>query len=133
MAFRAAAVGRRAGRLYHVGRHFPVRNGILKVSHYINLMRMEGENFDQKMILRGFRWNALLVLMTALVTAFALALLLFEAERPGTGNLASGGGGYFRAWISSTTARYLPTPVMFWLFGRKDVERLMADRDVGAL
>jgi HME family heavy-metal exporter len=30
-----------------------VRNGILKVSHYINLMRFEGESFDQKMILRG--------------------------------------------------------------------------------
>ncbi len=30
-----------------------VRNDILKVSHYINLMRFEGENFDQKMILRG--------------------------------------------------------------------------------
>lgn len=29
-----------------------VRNGILKVSHYINLMRFEGENFDHKMILR---------------------------------------------------------------------------------
>ena len=26
---------------------------ILKVSHYINLMRFEGESFDQKMILRG--------------------------------------------------------------------------------
>ena len=29
-----------------------VRNGILKVSHYINHMRIEGEAFDQKMILR---------------------------------------------------------------------------------
>ena len=25
-----------------------VRNGILKVSHYINLMRFEGENFGQQ-------------------------------------------------------------------------------------
>ncbi len=30
-----------------------VRNGILKVSHYINLMRFEGEAFNQKMITRG--------------------------------------------------------------------------------
>ena len=30
-----------------------VRNGILKVSHYINLMRFEGEAFDHKMIGRG--------------------------------------------------------------------------------
>jgi HME family heavy-metal exporter len=30
-----------------------VRNGILKVSHYINLCAFEGENFDTKMLLRG--------------------------------------------------------------------------------
>jgi heavy-metal exporter, HME family len=29
------------------------RNGILKVSHYINLCKFEGERFDQKMIVRG--------------------------------------------------------------------------------
>jgi HME family heavy-metal exporter len=33
-----------------------VRNGILKVSHYINLMRFEGESFDQKMICAA-RWS----------------------------------------------------------------------------
>lgn len=30
-----------------------VRNGILKVSHYINLMRFEGEDFNQRMIIRS--------------------------------------------------------------------------------
>ena len=29
------------------------RNGILKVSHYINLCRLEGERFGQEMIVRG--------------------------------------------------------------------------------
>ena len=61
-----------------------VRNGILKVSHYINLMRFEGETFNTQMILRGSLERLSPVLMTALVTAFALAPLLFEAERPGT-------------------------------------------------
>ncbi|RZI92098.1 MAG: efflux RND transporter permease subunit, partial [Variovorax sp.] len=61
-----------------------VRNGILKVSHYINLMRQEGEAFDPKMILRGSLERLAPVLMTALVTSFALAPLLFEAEQPGT-------------------------------------------------
>ncbi|MDR2032174.1 MAG: CusA/CzcA family heavy metal efflux RND transporter, partial [Azoarcus sp.] len=60
-----------------------VRNGILKVSHYLNLVRIEGENFDHEMILRGSLERLSPVLMTALVTAFALAPLLFEAERPG--------------------------------------------------
>ncbi|MBP5996485.1 MAG: efflux RND transporter permease subunit [Azonexus sp.] len=110
-----------------------VRNGILKVSHYINLMRMEGENFDQKMILRGSLERLSPVLMTALVTAFALAPLLFEAERPGTEILHPVAVVIFSGLISSTLLDTFLTPAMFWLFGRKDVERLMADRDAGAL
>ncbi|MDX9951903.1 MAG: efflux RND transporter permease subunit [Methylophilaceae bacterium] len=110
-----------------------VRNGILKVSHYINLMRMEGENFDHKMILRGSLERLAPVLMTALVTAFALAPLLFEAERPGTEILHPVAVVIFSGLISSTLLDTFLTPVMFWLFGRKDVERLMADRDAGAL
>jgi HME family heavy-metal exporter len=39
----------------------------------------------------------------------------------------------FSGLISSTLLDTFLTPAMFWLFGRKDVERLMADRDVGAL
>ena len=110
-----------------------VRNGILKVSHYINLMRMEGESFDHKMILRGSLERLSPVLMTALVTAFALAPLLFEAERPGTEILHPVAVVIFSGLISSTLLDTFLTPAMFWLFGRKDVERLMADRDIGAL
>ncbi len=110
-----------------------VRNGILKVSHYINLMRMEGESFDHKMILRGSLERLSPVLMTALVTAFALAPLLFEAEQPGTEILHPVAVVIFSGLISSTLLDTFLTPAMFWLFGRKDVERLMADRDMGAL
>ena len=73
------------------------------------------------------------VLMTALVTAFALAPLLFEAERPGTEILHPVAVVIFSGLISSTLLDTFLTPAMFWLFGRKDVERLMADRDAGAL
>jgi len=110
-----------------------VRNGILKVSHYINLMRMEGERFDHQMILRGSLERLAPVLMTALVTAFALAPLLFEAERPGTEILHPVAVVIFSGLISSTLLDTFLTPAMFWLFGRKDAERLVNDRDVGAL
>jgi Cu/Ag efflux pump CusA len=59
------------------------RNGILKVSHYINLCRFEGESFDQKMIVRGSLERLTPVLMTALVAAFALAALLLAGDAPG--------------------------------------------------
>jgi len=110
-----------------------VRNGILKVSHYINLMRMEGESFDHAMILRGSLERLAPVLMTALVTAFALAPLLFEAERPGTEILHPVAVVIFSGLISSTLLDTFLTPAMFWLFGRKDAERLTADRDAEAL
>jgi len=102
-----------------------VRNGILKVSHYINLMRFEGENFDHKMIVRGSLERLSPVLMTALVTAFALAPLLFEAERPGTEILHPVAVVIFSGLISSTLLDTFLTPAMFWLFGRRDAERLV--------
>jgi len=109
-----------------------VRNGILKVSHYLNLMRSEGESFDHKMILRGSMERLSPVLMTALVTAFALAPLLFEAERPGTEILHPVAVVIFSGLISSTLLDTYLTPVMFWLFGRKDAERLLDDRNAEA-
>jgi HME family heavy-metal exporter len=110
-----------------------VRNGILKVSHYINLMRFEGENFDQKMIVRGSLERLAPVLMTALVTAFALAPLLFEAEQPGTEVLHPVAVVIFAGLISSTLLDTFLTPAMFWLFGRKAAERLAEARGKDAL
>jgi HME family heavy-metal exporter len=110
-----------------------VRNGILKVSHYINLMRFEGENFDHRMILRGSLERLSPVLMTALVTAFALAPLLFEAEQPGTEVLHPVAVVIFSGLISSTLLDTFLTPAMFWLFGRKPAERLLDDKDAEAL
>ena len=109
-----------------------VRNGILKVSHYINLMRIEGEEFDHKMVVRGSLERLSPVLMTALVTAFALAPLLFEAERPGTEILHPVAVVIFSGLISSTLLDTYLTPVLFWLFGRKDAERLLDDRNAVA-
>ena len=110
-----------------------VRNGILKVSHYINLMRFEGEDFDHAMILRGSLERLSPVLMTALVTAFALAPLLFEAEQPGTEVLHPVAVVIFSGLVSSTLLDTFLTPAMFWLFGRAAAERLLDDKDAQAL
>lgn len=109
-----------------------VRNGILKVSHYINLMRFEGESFSTRMIVRGSLERLSPVLMTALVTAFALAPLLFEAERPGTEVLHPVAVVIFSGLISSTLLDTFLTPIMFWLFGRKSVETLLQDKNADA-
>jgi len=101
------------------------RNGILKISHYLNLMRFEGETFGVPMIVRGSLERLTPVLMTALVAAFALAPLLFEAEQPGTEILHPVAVVIFSGLISSTLLDTFVTPALFWLFGRKPAERLV--------
>ena len=102
-----------------------IRNGILKVSHYINLCASEGESFNQKMIIRGSLERLTPVLMTALVAAFALAPLLFEAEMPGTEILHPVAVVIFSGLISSTLLDTFLTPAMFWLVGKKPLESLI--------
>jgi heavy-metal exporter, HME family len=104
-----------------------IRNGILKVSHYVNLCAFEGEKFDAQMILRGSLERLTPVLMTALVAAFALAPLLFEAEMPGTEILHPVAVVIFAGLISSTVLDAFLTPAMVWVFGRKSIERLATE------
>jgi HME family heavy-metal exporter len=101
------------------------RNGILKISHYINLCRFEGEHFSQAMIVRGSLERLTPVLMTALVAAFALTPLLMAADAPGKEILHPVAVVIFGGLVSSTLLDTLLTPVLFWLFGRKATERLV--------
>ena len=102
------------------------RNGILKISHYINLCRFEGETFSQAMIVRGSLERLTPVLMTALVAAFALTPLLLAADAPGKEILHPVAVVIFGGLVSSTLLDTLLTPVLFWLFGRKPTEQLLA-------
>ncbi|MES3009754.1 MAG: efflux RND transporter permease subunit [Pseudomonadota bacterium] len=104
-----------------------IRNGILKVSHYVNLCAFEGEKFGTQMLVRGSLERLTPVLMTALVAAFALAPLLFEAEMPGTEILHPVAVVIFGGLITSTLLDSFLTPAMVWLFGRKPIEALATD------
>jgi HME family heavy-metal exporter len=105
------------------------RNGILKISHYINLCRFEGEVFGQAMIVRGSLERLTPVLMTALVAAFALLPLLFSADAPGKEILHPVAVVIFGGLVSSTLLDTVLTPLMFWLWGREPLERLLANAD----
>ncbi|WP_310386158.1 efflux RND transporter permease subunit, partial [Roseateles sp.] len=103
------------------------RNGILKLSHYINLCQFEGERFDQQMIVRGSLERLTPVLMTALVAAFALTPLLFAGDAPGKEILHPVAVVIFGGLISSTLLDTLLTPLLFWRLGRAATERLLVD------
>ena len=104
------------------------RNGILKISHYINLCAFEGEVFGRAMIVRGSLERLTPVLMTALVAAFALTPLLLSADAAGKEILHPVAVVIFGGLISSTLLDTLLTPVMFWLFGDKPLQRLLAEK-----
>jgi HME family heavy-metal exporter len=104
------------------------RNGILKISHYINLCAFEGERFGREMIVRGSLERLTPVLMTALVAAFALTPLLLSADAPGKEVLHPVAVVIFGGLVSSTLLDTLLTPLMFWLWGRPPLERLLADK-----
>ncbi|MDE2402983.1 MAG: efflux RND transporter permease subunit [Burkholderiales bacterium] len=102
------------------------RNGILKISHYINLCALEGEQFGQPMIVRGSLERLTPVLMTALVAAFALVPLLMSANAPGKEVLHPVAVVIFGGLISSTVLDTVLTPLMFWLWGRKPLAHLLS-------
>ena len=101
------------------------RNGILKISHYVNLCRLEGERFGRAMIVRGSLERLTPVLMTALTAALALAPLLLAADAPGKELLHPVAVVIFGGLMSSTVLDTLLTPMMYWLFGEKPTRRLL--------
>ena len=100
------------------------RNGILKVSHYLNLMRFESATFAQALFVRGALERLTPVLMTALVAALALAPLLVEASRPGTEILYPVAVVIFSGLLSSTLLDSFITPVLFATFCEADAQRI---------
>ncbi len=108
------------------------RNGILKVSHYINLCKFEGECFGQALIVRGSLERLTPVLMTALTAALALLPLLFAADAAGKEILHPVAVVIFGGLVSSTLMDSLLTPLLFWLFGRAPLQRLLEQQSENA-
>lgn len=59
------------------------RNGIMLLSHYDHLRRVEGEAFGPALILRGAEERLVPILMTALCAGLALLPLVVAGDKPG--------------------------------------------------
>ena len=106
------------------------RNGILKISHYINLVTLEGETFGKAMIIRGSLERLTPVLMTALAAGMALLPLMIGASAPGKEILHPVAITIFGGLISSTLLDTILTPILFWRYGEKPLARLL-DNEAG--
>jgi HME family heavy-metal exporter len=105
------------------------RNGILKISHYINLALFEGERFGPALVVRGSLERLSPVLMTALCAGLALVPLLTGAGEPGREILHPVAVTIFGGLVSSTLLDTLLTPVLFLSFGARPLARILAARE----
>jgi HME family heavy-metal exporter len=101
------------------------RNGILKISHYINLALREQMEFGPALVIRGSLERMTPVLMTALSAGLALLPLLIAVDEPGKEILHPVAVTIFGGLVSATLLDALVTPVLFLMFGRKPLMRLM--------
>jgi CzcA family heavy metal efflux pump len=101
------------------------RNGIMMISHYLHLMRHEGEEFGIPLITRGTQERLVPVLMTALAAGIALVPLVLAPGEPGKEILHPVAVAIVGGLISSTLLDLVVTPAVFFLIGRKAAEKAL--------
>jgi len=100
------------------------RNGILLVSHYLHLMREEGEPFTGAMVIRGSLERLAPVLMTSLTAGLGLLPLVLGGRQPGREILYPVATVILGGLVTSTCCEYLVHPGLFRWFSGSDAVRL---------
>ena len=102
------------------------RNGILKISHALNLGLAEGLPFGPALVLRASQERLVPVLMTALAAGIALVPLLIDGTAPGKEILHPVAVTIFGGLFSATLLDAVLTPILLLRFGGPAFARLAA-------
>jgi len=97
------------------------RNGILKISHTINIAIAERVEFGPDLVIRASLERLTPVLMTALSAGLALLPLLWAADAAGREILHPVAVTIFGGLISATALDLVLTPLLLLMFGRSAV------------
>lgn len=98
------------------------RNGVMMISHYLHLMKLENEKFSLEMIIKGSQERLVPVLMTASVASLALFPLVLTKGEPGSEVLHPVAVVIVGGLITSTLLDLIVTPTLFYLIGKKSAE-----------
>lgn len=99
------------------------RNGIMMISHYLHLMKHEGESFSKAMVIRGSLERLTPVLMTASVASLALLPIALTSGQPGSEILHPVALVVVGGLLSSTLLDILVTPTLFFKFGKNAAQK----------
>jgi len=102
------------------------RNSIMMISHYLHIMKYEGEKFTREMIIRGSQERLVPVMMTAFVASLALLPLVFVRGQPGSEVLHPVAVVIVGGLVTSTLLDIIVTPTLFYRFGQRAAERYLA-------
>jgi Cu/Ag efflux pump CusA len=94
------------------------RNGIMLISHYQHLERVEGEPFGPNLIVRGAEERLAPILMTALCAGLALVPLVFAGNKPGHEIEYPMAVVILGGLITSTVLNLVLMPALYGKFGR---------------
>lgn len=109
------------------------RNGIMMISHYLHLVKEEGQEFNKEMIIRGSLERLVPVLMTAITAGLALIPLVLAAGEPGKEILYPVAVVILGGLISSTLLDIVLTPLVFYRYGEPALRKYIESHSKEAL